>query len=144
MGLLKYKERNRRYLNVDVFSNPEKYLVCLPIDKLVADTKVFREAIEEYKQKVRSGEKLQPLIVVRHPKYDCYAVLDGHHRYYAYLELGIKEVECALAGDFSSVFFYLTDHGYFQPNPYAKELKAPEIKIHEGLEKFLKTFLRKP
>jgi hypothetical protein len=37
--------------------------------------------------------------------------------------LGIKEVKCALAEDFPSVFFYLTDHGYFQPNPNGKRTK---------------------
>ena len=29
-------------INIDVFANPEKYLVRLPIDKIVADTKVDR------------------------------------------------------------------------------------------------------
>jgi hypothetical protein len=104
--------------------------------------KVFPEAVEKYKERIKIGEKLSPVIVVKHPRFDVYAVLDGHHRYFAYLELGRREIECALAGDFSSVFFYLTDHGYFQPNPNAKALKNPEIKFHDGLEAFLKNFLR--
>ncbi len=119
-------------------------MVCLPVEKIVADSKVFPQAVEKYKQKIEEGEKLSPVIVVKHPRFDLYAVLDGHHRYYAYLELGWKEIVCALAGDFSSVFFYLTDHGYFQPNPDAKELKNPEIKFHDGLEKFLSNFLKNP
>jgi hypothetical protein len=40
-----------REINIDVFANPEKYLVCLPIEKIVADTKVSPQAIEPYKQK---------------------------------------------------------------------------------------------
>ena len=143
-GLLKYKERHTRYLNVDVFSNPEKYLVYLPVAKIVADDKVFPQGVEKYKQKIRNGEKLSPIIVVKHPEYDLYAVLDGHHRFYAYVELGAKKIKCALAGDFSSVFFYMTDHGFFQPDPDAKELKVPEIKFHDNLEEFLKTFLKNP
>ncbi len=142
-GLLEYKER-RRHLNLDVFSNPEKHLMCLAMDKIVADAKVFPEAVEKYKVKIRKGQKLPPIIVVKHPKFDVYAVLDGHHRYYAYAELGWKELECALAGDFSSVFFYMTDRGFFQPNPDAKELKAPEIKFHNNLQKFLENFLKDP
>ncbi len=76
------KPRERK-INIDVFANPEKYLLRLPIEKIVADTKVDPEAIEMYKKKIQSGEKIAPLIVVKHPKFDVYAVLDGHHRYYA-------------------------------------------------------------
>jgi hypothetical protein len=118
--------------------------MCLPVEKIVADTKVFPQAVEKYKKRIENGERLSPVIVVKHPKYDVYAVLDGHHRYFAYVELGWKDIECALAGDFSSVFFFLTGHGYFQPNPNAKELKNPEIKFHDGLENFLKNFLKNP
>ncbi len=143
VGLLNYKEK-RTKVNLDVFSNPQKHLMCLPIEKIVADTKVFPQAVEKYKQKISNGESLSPVIVIKHPRYDVYAVLNGHHRYYAYLELGWKEIECALAGDFSSVFFYLTDQGYFQPNPNAKALKNPEIKFHDELETFLKNFLKNP
>jgi hypothetical protein len=110
-----------RKINIDVFANPEKYLLRLPIEKIVADTKVDTEAIEMYKKKLQNGEKIAPIIVVKHPKFDVYAVLDGHHRYYAFLELGKKEVNCALAGDFSSLMFYMTEHGYFQPKPETKE-----------------------
>jgi ParB-like nuclease domain len=92
-------------INIDVFQNPKKYLVRVPIEEIVADIKVTREGVDGYKQKIKSGEKIAPLIVVKHPKFDKYAVLDGHHRYYAYLELGKKEVDCALAGDFSSVIY---------------------------------------
>jgi len=91
------------------------------MDKLVVDTKVDPEAIEMFKKKIENGVKIAPLIVVKHPKFDVYAVLDGHHRYYAFLELGKKEVDCALAGDFSSLMFYMTKHGYFQPKPETKE-----------------------
>jgi ParB-like nuclease domain len=132
-------------MNIDVFANPEKYLVRLPIEKLVADTKVDPEAIETYKKKIQNGEKIAPLIVIKHPKYDVYAVIDGHHRYYALLELGKKEVECALAGDFSSVVFYMTEHGYFQPKPETKEEDQKKIiHLHENVQDFLQNFLKDP
>jgi hypothetical protein len=135
----------KRNVNIDVFSNPEKYLVTLPTDKIVASPKVSPEGVELYKKKIESGEKLKPVIVLKHPKYDVYAVLDGHHRYYAYLKLGKKEIPCALAGDFSGVFFYLTEHGYFQPNPEAKEsIREPEMKLHDDVQQFLKNFLKDP
>ena len=137
--------RREREINIDVFANPEKYLICLPIEKLVADTKVVPEAVEMYKKKIQNGEKIAPLIVIKHPRFDVYAVLDGHHRYYALLETGKKMVNCALAGDFSSVIFYLTEKGFFQPNMETKgEMQKPVIQLHENVQEFLKTFLKDP
>jgi hypothetical protein len=134
-----------REINIDVFANPEKYLLRLPINKIVADTKVSPEAIEMYKQKIKNGEKIAPIIVVKHPKFDVYAVLDGHHRYYAYLELGKKKVDCALAGNFSSVIFYMTEHGYFQPKPENKEeTEKSTLNLHDNIQEFLHNFLKDP
>ena len=33
-------------VNADVFVHPNKYAVCLPMEKLVADSKVSRQGIE--------------------------------------------------------------------------------------------------
>lgn len=98
-----------------------------------------------YKKKIENGEKIAPLIVIKHPKFDVYAVLDGHHRYYALLELGKKKVDCALAGDFSSIIFYMTEHGYFQQKPQTKEENQKKnIHLHENVQDFLYNFLRDP
>jgi len=143
--IMKLTRLREREINIDVFANPEKYLVRLPIEKIVADTKVDPEAIEMYKKKIQNGEKIAPIIVVKHPKFEVYAVLDGHHRYYAYLELGKKQVNCALAGDFSSVVLYMTEHGYFQPKPETKEENQKKvIHLHENLQDFLHNFLKDP
>jgi len=132
-------------INVDIFFNPEKYMVRLPIDKVVADTKVYRKGVERYKQKILNGEHLAPIIVVKHPSKDLYAVLDGHHRYYAYLETGEKEICCALAGDYPSIVFYLTENGYFQPHQeITKYIRAPALQLNKDLQKFLSDFLEEP
>ena len=145
MRLIRLTGHSEREINIDVFANPEKYLVQLSIEKLVADTKVDPEAIEMYKKKIKKGEKIAPLIVVKHPKFDLYAVLDGHHRYYALLELGKKKVDCALAGDFSSLMFYMTEQGYFQPKPETKEENQKKIiNLHENVQDFLQNFLKDP
>ena len=134
--------KGKSEINADVFMQPNKYAICLPIDKLVADTKVSRQGIEIYKQKIAGNQKINPVIVVKHPRKDLYAVLDGHHRYYAYLEMGKKEVDCALAGDYSSVIFYLTEHGYFQPSPEITEgIRQPAIRLHQNLKQFLSNFI---
>ena len=54
-------------------------------------------------------------------------------------------VDCARAGDFSSVMFYLTEHGFFQPNPETKgELRKPVLQLHENIQDFLQNFLKGP
>ncbi len=145
LRVMRLIRRREREINIDVFANPEKYLMRLPIEKIVADTKVSAEAVELYKQKIRNGEKIPPIIVVKHPRFDVYAVLDGHHRYYACLEMGRKEIECALAGDFSSVIFYLTEQGFFQPTLKTKgEMRKPVLRLHENIQDFLQNFLKDP
>lgn len=133
---------NKGEVNVDVFLNPEKYVIRLPVNKIVADCKVSKEGVEDYKLKIKNKEKIDPIIVVKHPQKDKYAVLDGHHRYYAYVELGKKELTCALAGDYSNVIFYLTQKGYLQPSiEITNELRRPAKKLHENLKEFLNNFL---
>jgi hypothetical protein len=128
--------------NADVFVNPDKYSVSLPIQKIVADNKVSRQGVEIYKQKIINNEEISPVIVVKHPRKDLYAVLDGHHRFYAFLEMGKKEINCAPAGDYSSVIFYLTEHGYFQPSPeVTKNIRQPVVKLHQNLKQFLTNFV---
>jgi hypothetical protein len=125
-------------INIDVFQNPEKYLVRVPIKKIIADKKVTREGVDWYKQKIKNGEKIAPLVVVKHPKFHKYAVLDGHHRYYAYLESGEKrKVDCAIAGDFSSVIYTMTKLGYFQPAAgIRKEFYKQLFQVHENIQEF--------
>ncbi len=50
--------QKKRTVNIDVFSNPEKYLVTLPADKIVASPKVSPEGVELYKKKIESGEEI--------------------------------------------------------------------------------------
>jgi len=134
-----------RGINVDVFVNPSKYLKRLPIEKIVADTKVYRQGVERYKKKIVTGETLPPIIVVKHPTKDAYAVLDGHHRYYAYVELGNKEIDCALAGDFSSIVFSMAQLGWFQPHSKITEhLRVPALQLNENIKQFLSDFLKNP
>lgn len=126
----------------DVLINPQKYARLLEIDKIIADPKVSRQGIEYYKEKIRANEPIDPIVVVKHPRRDLYAVLDGHHRYYASKELGKQTINSAIAEDYSSVIFYLTEHGYLQPSAETTEhLRRPAKKLHENLKQFLEDFL---
>jgi len=62
---------------------------------------------------------------------------------FAYLELGKKEIDCAIAGDFSTVFFYLADHVFSSLILTSEKLKKPELKLH-NIEEFLQNFLKNP
>jgi len=136
------KKGERQKFKPDVLVNPRKYAKPIAIDKIIADTKVSGEGVEYYKKKIEANEPIDPIVVVKHPRLDVYAVLDGHHRYWACRELGKETIDCALAEDYSSVIFYLTEHGYLQPSAEATEhLRLPAKKMHENLKQFLEGFL---
>jgi len=136
------KKGERLQFKPDVLVNPRKYAKPIAIDKIIADTKVSREGVEYYKKKIKANEPIDPIVVVKHPRLDVYAVLDGHHRYWACKELGKETIDCALAEDYSSVIFYLTEHGYLQPSSETTEhLRLPAKKMHENLKQFLEDFL---
>jgi hypothetical protein len=118
-----------RKLNLDVLINPEKYKQKISVDKIVADPKVSRRGIKRYKIMLSKGESLGTIIVIKHPRKDVYAVVDGHHRLYAQLESGIKKINCAVVGNFSSFMFYL---------------RIPILKFREDLDDYLKEFLKNP
>lgn len=136
-------------VNIDVFIFPEKYVKRIAVDKIVADTKVDREGVERYKRMMASRKKLKPIVVVKHPRRQLYAVLDGHHRFFAQLEYGKKRIDCAIAGDLSSFTFYLTKEGWFQPHPLVtKHLRAPimdfQRKLRQNMKSYLSDFRRDP
>jgi len=134
-----------RQVNVDVFRNPSKYLRRLPIGKVVADTRVYREGVERYKEKIAKGDSIPPIIVVKHPTKEVYAVLDGHHRYYAYVEAGREEIDCALAGNVSAVVFHMTEHGVFQPpSGLTEHIRVPAFEFNAKVKQFLSDFSKDP
>ena len=134
-----------RKLNLDVFVNPDKYKQKISVYKIVVDPKVSRRGIKRYKLMVSKGKSLGTIIVIKHPRKDVYAVVDGHHRFYAQLEYGFKEVDCAVVGNFSSFMFYLTKDGWFQPSKEVTEyLRIPALRFKKDLEKYLNKFLKNP
>jgi hypothetical protein len=134
-----------RKLNLDVFINPEKYKQKISVDKIVADPKVSRRGIKRYKIMLSKGKSLGTIIVIKHPRKDVYAVVDGHHRFYAQMESGFKKINCAVVGNFSSFMFYLTKDGWFQPPEEVTEyLRIPILKFREDLDDYLKEFLKNP
>ena len=122
-------------VNIDVFLHPEKYSTPLPMDKIVADTKVDPDGVKRYKEMLVAGEQLRPIVVVKHPHKDLYSVVDGHHRFFAQLEHGMKNIDCAVIYDFMGFMFNLTKDGWLQPPPsVTKHVHAPILEFKEKLD----------
>ena len=133
----------QKKLNLDIFLYPEKYSTPLLADKIVADTKVDPEGVKRYKEKLVAGEQLRPIVVVKHPHKDLYAVVDGHHRFFAQIEYRRKNIDCAVIHDFTGLMFNLTKDGWLQPHPtLTKHVRAPILEFHQKLEQSINRELR--
>lgn len=105
---------------------PEKVRM-LPVNRIKVhepDTKfddpVYRQHLERVKAALRRGEKIEPIIVRRMPgELLRYQVLDGHHRFKAYRDLGLKEIPAQIVHKFNVTD--LTEDQYIQET--AEELQ---------------------
>jgi hypothetical protein len=130
-------------LNLDIFIYPEKYSRPLSIEKIVADTKVDAEGVKRYKEQLAAGKQLRPIVVVKHPRKNVYAVVDGHHRFFAQLEYGTKDIACAVIDDLTGFVFRLTKDGWLQPHPrFTKHVRVPILEFHQKLDQSINRELR--
>lgn len=102
---------------ITAYANPDRHVKKIPSHKLIADSKVDWSGVYRYKEKIKDGGDVRPIVVIRHPKKDVYAVLDGHHRFWAQKEMNINRIDCVIVNDDTGVFFNLTKEGVFQPSP---------------------------
>jgi hypothetical protein len=131
--------KKNRQLKLDLLLNPEKYQEWIDIGLIVADKKVYGKGVGDYVQAVKSGVDLRPIIVIKHPSSDLYAVLDGHHRYWAQKKAGLQRIKCAVIYDLIGPLFLMTKEGYLQPTPlFTKHIRIPFFKTKDFLERFLK------
>ncbi|MCK4443351.1 MAG: ParB N-terminal domain-containing protein [Thermoplasmata archaeon] len=119
-------------------SFPEKYKETLPIDRIVAEKKVDEEGVLHYRDKLENGYVTKPLIVLKHPKEEIYAVLDGHHRFEAMRSVGLEEVPAVVVDAYVEPVFIMTKKGYFQPTPaITKYVRIPFWKFVAYMRQFL-------
>jgi hypothetical protein len=131
-------KKHDNVLKWDLLLNPEKYEELVDTEKIVADKKIYHDGVKRYKQMIESGKDLGTIVVVKHPEKDLYAVLNGHHRYWAQKEMGVKQIGCAVVKDFIGPLFYLTKEGLLQPSPlYTQYIRVPFKKVKNYLEGFL-------
>ncbi len=126
-------------INLDVYEHPEKYLLRLPTKKVVADSKVSKVIVDRYIQKIKEGKELEPIIIFKHSKIDLFAVVDGHHRYQAYIQCEKKEINCALEGVIPKVIFNIIRRGYLQNK--SKKGGNP-MPAHERAFKIIRKFFK--
>ena len=132
-----------RKLTLDIFLYPEKYSEVLPIDQIVADAKVDADGVTRYKEQLAAGKQLRPIVVVKHPRKDLYAVVDGHHRFFAQVKFGQKTIGCAVIQDFTGFMFNLTKDGWLQPHPaITKHIRVPILEFHQKLDQSINRELR--
>lgn len=121
------------------YSNPDKYSIEISLEKIVADEKVDLEGVQRFINEIESGENIKAIVVVKHPKREFYAVLDGHHRFWAQKKLGFTKINCAVVEDFFGLGFKMTKDGMFQPDPkITKYIRIPLKRFYSYINNFIK------
>jgi hypothetical protein len=106
---------------IKAITNPDKYSVDLPINKIIADNKVDKKWIQELTDNINSGKTLKSIVVVKHPDKDYFAI------------------KCAVVNDFIGLGFFLTKEGIFQPNPkITKYIRIPIKRFNRYIYEFVK------
>jgi len=120
------------------FTNPRKYSEKIDVGKIVTVPKFQKKGVERYKEIILSGKPVRPIIVLKHPEQDLYAVLDGHHRFYACLELGFTNIDAVIVRS-NKALFKLTKNGYLQPTPrMTKFIHVPILVFASYINNFIK------
>ncbi|MFQ5884785.1 MAG: ParB/RepB/Spo0J family partition protein [Thermoplasmata archaeon] len=123
---------------IRAYASPDKYRTTLPVERIVADEKIEERGVSRYQEFLGQGNEVKPIIVIKHPKKDLYAVLDGHHRFWALKRMGMAEIPAVVVDVYTNLGFEMTRKGYFQPSPlFTKYVRIPLKKF----TKYMKTFL---
>jgi len=119
---------------------PEKHAEKIEIKKIVAAPKLHKPGVEKYKEQILAGKTIKPIVVLKHPHEELYAVLDGHHRFYAFLELGAQTIDAAVMKS-NKFLFNKTKDGWLQPTTaMTKYIRVPTIVF----AKYINNFVRNP
>ena len=115
---------------------PEKFAVDLPLEKIVCDENVDSEYARSLA--VVDVSKFKPIVVIKHPKKEIYAVLDGHHRLKAVKLKGLKTIRAAVVDDYTGFGFELTKKGILQPSAeFTRYIRVPIKRFAEDMRRFL-------
>ena len=119
---------------------PEKHSQKIEIKNIVAAPKLHREGVDRYKKQILAGKNVKPIVVLKHPDREVYAVLDGHHRFYAFLELGYKRIDAAVIKS-NKLLFNTAKDGWLQPTPeMTRFIHVPAL----AFKKYVNDFVKNP
>jgi hypothetical protein len=109
---------------IRAYTIPEKYAVDLQVEKIVCDENVDDDYVQRLAE--RDVSKFKPIVVIKHPDKELYAVLDGHHRFKAAQLKGLKTIRAAVVDDYTGLGFEFTKKGIFQPSAeFTKYVRVP-------------------
>ena len=124
---------------IRAYTMPNKFAVDLPLDKIVCDENIDYDYVKKLAKKM-DASKLTPIVVIKHPDKELYAVLDGHHRFKAARLKGLSKIKAAIVDDYVGLGFELTRQGAFQPSPeFTKYVRVPLKRFIEYMQDFLST-----
>jgi hypothetical protein len=120
------------------YFEPDKHARELPVHLVVSDDKVDIDYVGSLSTKVTDPKEMRAIVVIKHPREEVYAVLDGHHRYRVHRELGCDTIRAAVVDDYVGLGFHLTRKGAFQPTPkFTKYVRVPMKRFISWMTRFL-------
>lgn len=63
------------------------------------DSPESKGKLKGIKSAIKRGDKMPPILVRKHPSGEGYQVVDGHHRFHAHKQLGIKAIPARVVSD---------------------------------------------
>lgn len=121
------------------YFHPAKHAQEIPVELVVSDEKVDDDHVARIGEGGLDPGSMRPIVVIKHPKAEAYAVLDGHHRFHLVREMGCETVRAAVVDDYVGLGFFLTERGAFQPTPaFTKHVRVPLKRFVWWMTAFLK------
>ena len=114
----------------------------IPIDAIKTSEKIDskdRKKIDKIKEGIKNGDDIPPIVVdfapvIKNGEPYQFGLMDGHHRYIAYKELGIKEIPAAIVTSREHYEYETNDSNIstlFKTNELKTEVKVEEPKVPE-------------
>lgn len=115
----------------------------IPIDAVITSEKIEskdRKKIDKIKEGIKNGDDIPPIVVdfapvIENGKPYQFGLMDGHHRYIAYKELGIKEIPAAIVTSREHYDYETNDSNISTLFKPTEEVKPTEVKTVEQLRK---------